>query len=160
MTYKINISLKYKNLIHFYIYFFCKILNKKMTKIINKIIILRFLVGMRDVSSSVEQQDATLIMREVASRYPQYNITTFMPLWLFTDQYAIIIPNTIQNIIIAMIVMVIIAILLIPQPSCALWVTLAIASIDVGVVGYMTMWGVNLVSFVKTIRNSLQIIIF
>lgn len=101
---------------------------------------------MRDVSSSVEQRDATLILREVAARYPQYNITTFMPLWLFTDQYSIIIPNTIQNIIIAMIVMVVIAILLIPQPSCAIWVTLAIASIDVGVIGYMTMWKVNLVS--------------
>lgn len=58
----------------------------------------RFLVGMRDISSSVDQQATTLIMREVASRYPTYNVTTFMPLWLFTDQYAIVVPNTIQNI--------------------------------------------------------------
>jgi hypothetical protein len=53
---------------------------------------------MRDISSSVDQQATTLIMREVASRYPTYNVTTFMPLWLFTDQYAIVVPNTIQNI--------------------------------------------------------------
>lgn len=37
--------------------------------------------------------------------------------------------------------MVVIAVLLIPQPMCALWVALAIGSIDVGVIGYMTLWG-------------------
>lgn len=87
-------------------------------------------------------------MRQIAACYPEYNITTFMPLWLFTDQYALVVPNTIQNIIIAMFVMILIAILLIPQPSCAFWVTLAIASINIGVIGYMTIWNVNLVIFI------------
>lgn len=108
---------------------------------------LRFLVGMRDISTSVEQQHATQTFREIASRYSRYNVTTFMPLWLFTDQYALVVPNTVQNIVIAMLVMVVIAFLLIPQPMCALWVALAIASIDVGVIGYMTLWEVNLVCF-------------
>lgn len=72
-----------------------------------------------------------------------------MPLWLFTDQYAIVVPNTVQNIVIAMLVMVVIALLLIPQPMCAMWVALAIASIDVGVIGFMTLWDVNLVSVKK-----------
>lgn len=49
----------------------------------------RFIVGMRDIVTTVEQQDATLTLREIASRYPIYNVTTFMPLWLFTDQYAL-----------------------------------------------------------------------
>ncbi|KAI6233026.1 SSD domain-containing protein [Aphelenchoides fujianensis] len=104
----------------------------------------RFLVGMRDISTSVEQQDATVTLREVAGRYPQYNVTTFMPLWLFTDQYAIVVPNTVQNIAIAIAVMIVIALLLIPQPMCALWVALAIGSIDVGVIGFMTLWNVRL----------------
>jgi len=64
----------------------------------------RFLVGLRDISSSVEQQDATATLREVAAKYPDYNVTTFMPLWLFTDQYALIVPSTVQNIVVAMIV--------------------------------------------------------
>ncbi|RCN27380.1 hypothetical protein ANCCAN_26886 [Ancylostoma caninum] len=114
---------------------------------------------MRDLSATQQQTDATLMFREVAERWPEYNITTFMPLWLFTDQFAIIVPNTkhirtvwvlkyahvkVQNIIIALACMVLIAFLLIPQPMCAFWVALACGSIDFGVVGYMTLWGVNL----------------
>ncbi|KHJ98544.1 patched family protein [Oesophagostomum dentatum] len=104
----------------------------------------RFLIGMRDLEATQQQTDATLLFREVADRWPEYNITTFMPLWLFTDQFAIIVPNTVQNIIIALACMVLIAFLLIPQPMCAFWVALACGSIDFGVVGYMTLWGVNL----------------
>jgi len=111
---------------------------------ISKIKSFRFLIGLREISTSVEQQDATKSLRLIASHYPRFNITTFMPLWLFTDQYALVVPNTVQNIVIAMLVMVVIAFLLIPQPMCALWVALAIASIDVGVIGYMTLWDVNL----------------
>ena len=99
---------------------------------------------MRDIATTVDQQETTALMRKIASEYPRYNVTTFMPLWLFTDQYDLVVPNTVQNVGIALLVMVIIALLLIPQPMCAIWVTLAIASIDVGVVGYMTLWGVNL----------------
>ena len=54
-----------------------------------------------------------------------------------------------QNIIIALLVMIVIALLLIPQPLCAFWVALACASIDFGVIGYMTLWGVNLVSSLR-----------
>ncbi|KAL3077404.1 hypothetical protein niasHT_030435 [Heterodera trifolii] len=104
----------------------------------------RFLVGLRDISTSVQQQEATQILRDVSTRFLRYNVTTFMPLWLFTDQYAIVVPNTVQNIVIAMVVMIVIALLLIPQPMCALWVALAIASIDMGVIGFMTLWDVNL----------------
>ncbi|VDO86677.1 unnamed protein product [Heligmosomoides polygyrus] len=104
----------------------------------------RFLIGMRDISSTTRQQMATKSFREVASRYPQYNITTFMPLWLFTDQYDLVVPNTVQDIVIAVLCMLFIAFLLIPQPFCALWVAFTIGSIDLGVLGYMTLWGVNL----------------
>uniref|UniRef100_A0A1I7XNF1 SSD domain-containing protein n=1 Tax=Heterorhabditis bacteriophora TaxID=37862 RepID=A0A1I7XNF1_HETBA len=111
----------------------------------------RFVIGLRDISfyylwvlfiPVISQNLSVLREIQVASRWPEYNITTFMPLWLFTDQYAIVVPNT--NIIIALLCMVLIALVLIPQPMCALWVALACGSIDFGVVGFMTLWGVNL----------------
>ncbi|UMM12683.1 hypothetical protein L5515_001337 [Caenorhabditis briggsae] len=104
----------------------------------------RFIVGMKDLVTTMDQTDATMSFRDVAARWPEFNVTTFMPIWMFTDQYIIIIPNTVQNIIIALLVMIVIAVLFIPQPMCSLWVALACASIDFGVIGYMTLWGVNL----------------
>ncbi|KJH53331.1 patched family protein [Dictyocaulus viviparus] len=104
----------------------------------------RFLIGMRDISSTTQQQIATKSFREVAARYSEYNVTTFMPLWLFTDQYDLVVPNTVQDIVIAVLCMLFIAFLLIPQPFCALWVAFTIGSIDLGVLGYMTLWDVNL----------------
>ncbi|KAK0429459.1 hypothetical protein QR680_011390 [Steinernema hermaphroditum] len=104
----------------------------------------RFLIGMKEISKTQQQQEATFVFRDVAALYPRYNVTTFMPLWLFTDQYALVIPNTIQNIVIALAVMIVIAIALIPQPMCSVWVAFAIGSIDLGVIGFMTLWDVNL----------------
>lgn len=49
--------------------------------------------------------------------------------------------------------MLLIAFLLIPQPFCALWVAFTIGSIDLGVLGYMTLWGVNLVSVLLKIHE-------
>ncbi|GMR51687.1 hypothetical protein PMAYCL1PPCAC_21882, partial [Pristionchus mayeri] len=104
----------------------------------------RFIIGMKDIATTSAQQEATRVFREVASRYPSYNVTTFMPLWLFTDQYELVVPNTVQDVVVAVACMLLIAFLLIPEPSCAFWVAFTIGSIDLGVLGFMTLWGVNL----------------
>jgi len=56
----------------------------------------------------------------------------------------IILPNTLQDIFIAIICMIIISLLLIPSVIGAILITLAIVSINVGLVGFMTWWSVNL----------------
>lgn len=95
----------------------------------------RFTVGMKKFRTSNEQTETMQLMRRTAKRFPEQNITTFMYFWLFADQYRVILPNTIQNISIALVVMIIISTALIPHPLCAMWVAIAIASIDVGVIG-------------------------
>ncbi len=55
-----------------------------------------------------------------------------MPIWLFVDQYNAILPNTLQDIAVGMACMLSISLLLIPQPLCALWVAVSIASIAIG----------------------------
>ncbi|CAI2320191.1 unnamed protein product [Caenorhabditis sp. 36 PRJEB53466] len=104
----------------------------------------RFMIGMRDISTTTKQTEATNTFREIASRFERYNVTTYMPLWLFTDQYALVVPNTMQDIVVAVACMLIISALLIPQPVCSFWVAVTIASIDLGVLGFMTLWDVNL----------------
>lgn len=104
----------------------------------------RFMIGMRDISTTTKQTEATNTFREIASRFEKYNVTTYMPLWLFTDQYALVVPNTLQDIIVAVACMLVISALLIPQPVCSFWVAVTIGSIDLGVLGFMTLWNVNL----------------
>lgn len=65
-------------------------------------------------------------------------------MWLFVDQYEQILPNTLQEIYSGISCMVAVALLFIPSPICSLWVALSVVSIDVGVVGYMTLWGLNM----------------
>ncbi|XP_056378932.1 patched domain-containing protein 3-like [Hyla sarda] len=74
------------------------------------------------------------------------NIEVFVyhPLFIYLDQYVVIIQNTIQNIVVATVVMLVISILFIPDPLCSLWVTFAIASIIASVNGFMYFWKVNL----------------
>lgn len=49
-----------------------------------------------------------------------------------------------QDIIVAVACMLVISALLIPQPVCSFWVAVTIGSIDLGVLGFMTLWNVNL----------------
>lgn len=95
----------------------------------------RFIVGMQHVQSTIDQTNAVTLLREICNEYPHMNITTFMPLFLFVDQYVSILPNVLQDIIIGMSCMIAIALVFIPQWMCALWVALAIFSIDTGVIG-------------------------
>ncbi|CAI5439952.1 unnamed protein product [Caenorhabditis angaria] len=104
----------------------------------------RFMIGMRDISTTTKQTEATNTFREIASRFERYNVTTYMPLWLFTDQYALVVPNTLQDIVVAVSCMLLISAVLIPEPVCSFWVAVTIASIDLGVLGFMTLWDVNL----------------
>ena len=53
-------------------------------------------------------------------------------------------PVTIQAVSIAAIMMMVVSLIFIPNPICALWVAFSIISIEMGVAGYMVLWGVNL----------------
>lgn len=64
--------------------------------------------------------------------------------FIYFDQYAAIIENTVRNVMVASTAMLIVSLLLIPHPVCSLWVTFAIASVIVGVTGFMAFWNVNL----------------
>ena len=53
-------------------------------------------------------------------------------------------PTTIQCVAVAAIVMMFVSIIFIPHPLCAFYVAFSIISIELGVVGYMTLWDVSL----------------
>nr|XP_056713094.1 patched domain-containing protein 3-like [Euleptes europaea] len=71
-------------------------------------------------------------------------LIVYHPAFIYFDQFLVIGRNTIQNILIAAGAMLIISLLLIPNPLCSLWVTFAVASVIVGVTGFMAFWNVHL----------------
>ncbi|XP_059900812.1 patched domain-containing protein 3-like [Gadus macrocephalus] len=71
-------------------------------------------------------------------------LITFHPAFIYYDQYAVIVPSTVLNIGVTTAVMLVISLLLIPNPLCSIWVTVSIGSVIVGVTGFMALWGVKL----------------
>lgn len=96
-----------------------------------------------NVSTAVDEKNMLNELRETAKDCP-VKLVVYHPAFIYFDQYAVIVSNTIQNIVVATLAMLVISLMLIPNPICSLWVTFAIASVIVGVAGFMTFWDVNL----------------
>ena len=64
--------------------------------------------------------------------------------FMYFNQYSAILENTVQNVVVASTAMFMVSLWLIPHPLCSLWVTFAIASVIVVVMGFMAFWNVNL----------------
>lgn len=104
----------------------------------------RFFVFAKDVDSSQRETDLMLTARRIADDNVDLNVTVFHPTFIFYDQYIAVWPNTRQNLLVATTAMFAVALMLMPPFACSLLVTLSIVSTCVGVIGYMTWWGVNL----------------
>lgn len=83
-------------------------------------------------------------LRTIADRHSAFNVTVFHPLFVFFDQYLLVRSTTIQSVIVATLIMIGVAFVLLPSGWAVVWVAISIASIELGVVGFMTLWGVNL----------------
>ncbi|XP_029444501.1 patched domain-containing protein 3-like isoform X1 [Rhinatrema bivittatum] len=103
----------------------------------------RFFIQTLNVTTAIDEKTVINKLREEAKNC-KIPIVIYHPAFIFFDQYVVIVENTIQNVIIATGVMLVISLLLIPNPLCSLWVTFAIASIIVGVSGFMAYWSVSL----------------
>lgn len=72
--------------------------------------------------------------------------------FIFYDQYDVVVYSTIKNVAVITAVMLVVSLLLIPDPLCSLWVTFSIGSVTAGVTGFMWLWNVSL--------DSISMIIF
>ncbi|XP_063062244.1 patched domain-containing protein 3 [Engraulis encrasicolus] len=111
-----------------------------------KILASRLFIPTVNISSATDEKDMLNFFRETAVGLTckDLDALVYHPAFIYYDQYAVIVSNTIQNIAVATVVMLVISLLLIPSPLSSLWVTFAIASVIVGVAGFMALWGVNL----------------
>ncbi|VDM91874.1 unnamed protein product [Litomosoides sigmodontis] len=112
------------------------------------------LIAMQNTAGPNQHKNAAQKLREIADLQP-FKIELFHETFPFADQYIIIVPATVRSIIISLICMSTVAVTLIPSlPPCVLIIT-SIISINTGIFGYMTFWGVNLdtVSMISIIMS-------
>ncbi|KAH0627543.1 hypothetical protein JD844_003354, partial [Phrynosoma platyrhinos] len=103
----------------------------------------RFFIQTINVVTAVDEKNLLNELRAFAEDCKVPMIVNH-PAFVHFDQFLVIIQNTIQNVLIATGAMLLVSLLLIPNPLCSLWVTFAIVSVITGVSGYMAFWGINL----------------
>ncbi|XP_015277209.1 PREDICTED: patched domain-containing protein 3-like, partial [Gekko japonicus] len=103
----------------------------------------RFFMQTVNVTTAIDERDLLEQLRGLAADC-NIPLIVYHPAFIYFDQYLVIAQNSIQNVVIATGAMLLISLLLIPNPLCSLWVTFAIASVIVGVTGFMAFWDVNL----------------
>lgn len=109
-----------------------------------RLLAFRFQIGLRNFATGDQHREAAVFLRQLVSEYPEYNISTYHEYWPFADQYMMIRPTMVQDNIIAIISMIIIASVFIPNLACGVFITLSMLSINISVYGYMAWWDVNL----------------
>ncbi|XP_048049010.1 patched domain-containing protein 3-like [Megalobrama amblycephala] len=114
----------------------------------NQIHASRMFIQTVDIRTAIDEKNMLAVFRETAENCGKLqtpvDLIVYHPAFIYFDQYAVIISNTIQNLVVATCAMLVISLLLIPNPLCSLWVTFAIASVIVGVAGFMALWDVSL----------------
>ncbi|KAF0307599.1 Patched domain-containing protein 3 [Amphibalanus amphitrite] len=108
-----------------------------------EIVASRFLIQTHDVRGVTQDSEMMEELRRICDASP-LKCEVFEPHFIFFDQYTYVRTITIQSTVVATIIMCIISLIFIPNPICSLWVALSIMSIEIGVIGYMSLWGVNL----------------
>uniref|UniRef100_A0AC35U702 SSD domain-containing protein n=1 Tax=Rhabditophanes sp. KR3021 TaxID=114890 RepID=A0AC35U702_9BILA len=104
----------------------------------------RFRLGVGEFATASDLVEVTARLREIASEYSEYAIITYQQSRPIADQLNVLLPNTMQNDSLAIVCMIFIALLFIPNPICTVWITIAMLTIDIGVVGFLALWSVKL----------------
>ncbi|XP_078656966.1 patched domain-containing protein 3-like [Branchiostoma floridae x Branchiostoma belcheri] len=103
----------------------------------------RFFVIPNDVKTKEREKDMMIEARSIVEKRP-VKMVAFANEFIFAEQVVSILPSTLQTVGIAAAAMFVVSFLFIPHCVATVFVTFALVSIDVGLVGYMAMWGVQL----------------
>jgi hypothetical protein len=103
----------------------------------------RFLIQAINITDTNHEKQMVRDLRQICKNAP-INVTIFHPYFVFFDQFELVRPTSIQCMVIGAVIMMIISFIFIPNILCSIWITFSIISIEIGVVGYMSLWDVNL----------------
>lgn len=109
----------------------------------NKIVASRFLIQAVNISGTNHEKEMVKVLRDIVAQSP-LNASVFHPYFVFFDQFELVRPTSLQNLCYGALMMMITSFIFIPNILCSLWVAFSIISIEIGVVGYMALWDINL----------------
>ncbi|KAL6724288.1 hypothetical protein Aduo_019188 [Ancylostoma duodenale] len=114
----------------------------------------RFCIALKNIVEPNQHKLAAKLMREIADAQP-FHVEVYYEAFPFADQYLIILPAMIFNVVISLLCMTVVSLLMVPSLPSGIIIFLSIVSINIGVFGYMTLWGVNLdaVSMISIIMS-------
>lgn len=112
----------------------------------------RFFIQTVDIGSAAKEIKMLNGLRDTAGRCSVAPLSVYNRDFIFMDQYDVVVSSTIKNVGVITAVMLVVSLLLIPNPICSLWVTYSIGSVTAGVTGFMALWDVTL--------DSISMIIF
>ncbi|XP_071340804.1 patched domain-containing protein 3-like [Trachinotus anak] len=112
----------------------------------------RFFIQTVDIANASKEIEMLHVLKTTAGRCSVASLSVYNQEFIFMDQYDVVVSSTIKNVGVITAVMLVVSLLLIPDPICSLWVTCSIGSVTAGVTGFMALWNVSL--------DSISMIIF
>ena len=98
-------------------------------------------------SEKMENPETEMLMmtelREILQKY-SFEVIAFNPHFEIFDQFLEVYNNTFFCVALCSAIMSLVILVFIPKKSCVIWVTITVLSVEVGVVGLMSFWGINL----------------
>lgn len=112
----------------------------------------RFFIQTVDIANASMEIDMLKGLKTTARKCSVTSLLVYNEKFIFYDQYDVVVSSTIKNVGVIAAAMLVVSLLLIPNPICSLWVTFSIGSVIVGVTGFMELWNISL--------DSISMIIF
>ena len=109
----------------------------------NEVLASRFFLQTSKISTSEEEKEAMTMMREITDGAP-FKTVIFNPHFPLFDQFLEILPSTLVTVLLCIGTMAGVTVIFIPNRKSLFWIILTICSVEVGVVGFMSLWKVNL----------------
>uniref|UniRef100_A0A3Q2Q744 Patched domain containing 3/pseudo n=1 Tax=Fundulus heteroclitus TaxID=8078 RepID=A0A3Q2Q744_FUNHE len=112
----------------------------------------RFFIQTVNITKASEEIEVLKSLKHIVGRCKAAALLVYNHEFIYFDQYDVVVKSTIKNVGVIMAVMLVVSLLLIPNPVCSLLVTCSIGSVTVGVNGCMALWDISL--------DSISMIIF
>ena len=103
----------------------------------------RFFIQSKGTDDAILQREMMLLARKTV-KASHYDVISFSIAFPFFDMYVVILPNTLQSLLLAVASMFVVSLVFIPSITTVIVVTLTTVSIEIGVIGFMALWGVYL----------------